>query len=541
MLIIVLGTVWMGHRARQASDEAVRTVSLLYLDELAGRREQVVADNLRRRIEDMQAALELMTPEDLSDMEHLQAYQAKMKRLFTLQKFAFIDEKGLIYTSVGTQTDIDEYSFDYLALKGADISIKNLKKADKTVIIALPLERIPFNGERLVVCFMEIDMKDMLAGVSMQAQESGYTFTNIYTKGGVALSNTVLGGLAVEDNLLDALSQAEYEPEYSYEKVCGDFEGLRSGVASFTYNGIRETLSYVPVQGTDWLLTYLIRESVISEQVGDISGRIVIQNIIMSALTMVLMLLIFAYIVIQTRRNTRLILEKETADAEIRGKQQELDQRIALQKQLEEQSHALSDALAAAQQANRAKTAFLSNMSHEIRTPMNAIIGLDNIAMNDPETPEKTKDYLAKIGTSAEHLLGLINDILDMSRIESGRLVIKNEEFSFSKLLEYVNTMISGQCQSKGLEYQCHIRGHLDDYYIGDNMKLRQVLINILGNAVKFTPEGGRIDFDVERTAQYEGKSTITFRMADTGIGMSSESLPHIFDTFSQEDSSATN
>ena len=541
MLILVVGTALMGQSARQASDEAVRTVSLLYLDELAGRREQVVADNLQRRITDMNTALELMTDEDMSDMAHLQAYQAKMKRLFTLQKFAFIDEQGLIYTSLGTQTNIDEYNFDHLSLDRAEISIKNLENADKTVIIAQPLDHIPFNGETLVVCFMEIDMKDMLAGVSMQAQESGSTFTNIYTKDGVALSNTVLGGLAVEDNLLDALARADYEEGYSYQGIRRDFTDLRSGVASFTYKGIRETISYVPIKGTDWLLTYLIRESVIGEQVGDISGRIVMQSILMSAVTMVLMLLIFLYIVVQNRKNTRLLLEKETADAEVRGKQQELDQRIALQNQLEEQSHALSDALTAAEQANKAKTVFLSNMSHEIRTPMNAIIGLDNIALNDPETPEKTKDYLVKIGASAEHLLHLINDILDMSRIESGRMVIKNEEFSFSKLLEYVNTMISGQCQDKGLEYQCHITGHTDDYYIGDNMKLRQVLINLLGNAVKFTPQGGKIDLQVERTAQYEGKSTIRFRISDTGIGISKEFLPHVFDTFTQEDSSSTN
>ena len=105
----------------------------------------------------------------------------------------------------------------------------------------------------------------------------------------------------------------------------------------------------------------------------------------------------------------------------------------------------VTDALENAEQANKAKTAFLSNMSHEIRTPMNAIIGLDNIALNDPETPEKTREYLEKIGASAEHLLHLINDILDMSRIESGRMILKNEEFPFSELLEMVNTMFSGQ------------------------------------------------------------------------------------------------
>ena len=206
-----------------------------------------------------------------------------------------------------------------------------------------------------------------------------------------------------------------------------------------------------------------------------------------------------------------------------------------------QQSQALGDALATAEQANKAKTAFLSNMSHEIRTPMNAIIGLNNIAMNDPELPDRTREYLEKIDTSAHHLLNIINDILDMSRIESGRMVIRSEEFSFSKALEQVNTIISGQCRDKGLRYECRIKGHVDDYYIGDDMKLRQVMINILGNAVKFTPEGGSVGFTIEEIARFDRKSTLRFTISDTGIGMSEEYLPRLFDAFSQEDSSATN
>ncbi|MBR1584032.1 MAG: response regulator [Clostridia bacterium] len=686
MLILVLGTIWMGQSARQDTEEAVRSVSLLYLDELAGRREQVVESNLQDKIKNIYVAISLMEAEDLSDIGHLQAYQARMKQLYSLEKFAFVDTNGLIYTSLGTQSNIDDYSFDYRTITGPEISILNLHTEQKKVIIAVPVDHLPLEGEELVVCFMEIDMREMLAGVSMQAEENGATFCNIYTSTGVALSNTVLGGLAVEDNLLEAMARATYEKGYSYEALIRDFAQGKRGVVSFTYNGIRETLAYVPVgENTGWLLTYLIRESVISDEISAISDGIIQRSVIQSVLTVLVLLGMFAYIIMQNRKTARLVLEKETADAENRVKHQELEQRLALEEQLLDQerkeaeqvklitalaadywsvyyldldsdegvcyqSHgdlagglrvgdrfpylasitayahqyvtdayreeflrfiqpdairaglrdaqitsyrymvhrhgqdsyemvrfagvrhveeredhqvhtvgacfidvdaetrrtaaqndALSQALEAAEQANKAKTAFLSSMSHEIRTPMNAIISLDNIALNDPDIPEKTRDYLEKIGTSAEHLLNLINDILDMSRIESGRMILKKEEFSFPKLLEAINTLFSGQCSDKGLDYQCHMEGHVDDYYIGDNMKLRQVLINILSNAVKFTPEGGRVQLDVKRTAQFDGLTTLQFTISDTGIGMKKEFLPRIFDTFSQEDSSATN
>ena len=532
--ILVVGTIWVGQSAKRDTEAAVHSVSLLYLDELAGRREQVVSSNLQRRIDDMRTAVDLMTEEDLSDLEHLQAYQARMKKLYRLDKFAFVDQDGRIYTALGMQDNIDEYQINYQSISEPEISIFNLRSPDKKVVIAIPLNGIPFNGETLTVCFMEIDMDEMLQGVSMESGSEDATFCNLYTADGVSLTNAVLGGLASEDNLLDAMKQAEFEQGYSYEKLTDDFQnGVRSEV-SFRYNGILETLSYVPVKGTDWRLTYLIRESVIADKISEISEGTVRRSLIQSALTALVLAGVFLVILSQQRRNARLMLEKETAEAENRVKQQELEQRLTLQENLK-------DALEAAEQANKAKTIFLSNMSHEIRTPMNAIIGLDTIALNDPDISQKTREYLTGIGDSAEHLLNLINDILDMSRIESGRMILKNEEFSFSKLLEYVNTMISGQCSEKGLDYQCYINGQVDDYYIGDSMKLRQVLINILGNAVKFTPAGGKIDMTVERTAQYDGKSTLKFVISDTGIGMSKEYLPHLFDAFTQEAGSGSN
>ena len=204
-------------------------------------------------------------------------------------------------------------------------------------------------------------------------------------------------------------------------------------------------------------------------------------------------------------------------------------------------NRALAEALAAAEEANKAKTAFLSSMSHEIRTPMNAIIGLDSLALRNESLQEETREYLEKIGDSARHLLGLINDILDMSRIESGRLMIRKEEFSFSGMLEQLNTMVMTQCAEKGLHYECRVIGGVSDCYIGDDMKLKQVLINILSNAIKFTDAPGSVTMTVERTAVFEDHSTVKFCIRDTGIGMDPSFLPKIFDTFTQEDSSRNN
>jgi hypothetical protein len=390
----------MGRSARQDTENAVRSVSLLYLDELAGRREQVVESNLQGKVDTIRVAITLMTDDDLGDKAHLEAYQTRMKQLYHLERFAFVDTDGLIYTATGYETNIEEYAFDYKTLAEPEISVFTLADGAKRVIVAVPVD-LAFQGKTLSVCFMAMNMDEMLSGVSMTTNTQGATFCNLYTLEGEALTNAVLGGLAQEDNLLEAMRNAAFEAPYSYEVFSREFCSGTPGVVSFDYNGVRETLTFIPVAGTDWQLTYLIRESVIGDRISDISNGTVTRSVLQSVLTMAVMAVMFGFIFIQTRKNNSLLVEKETAAAEMRGKQEELEQRIALQTQLEEQSTALSEALEAAEQANKAKTAFLSNMSHEIRTPMNAIIGLDSLALRREDLHGETREYLEKIGDSA--------------------------------------------------------------------------------------------------------------------------------------------
>ena len=683
-VLVVAGTLWMGQSASKANDEAVHSVSRFYMDELTSRREQVVETNLNSNIDNMNKAVELMDEEDLHNLSQMRAYQKKMKELFNLDKFAFVDREGLIYTAEGLRRNISDYGFNYLSVNKPKVAVVEEEGAKK-VIIAQRVKGKKIKGKELRICFIEKDMNDMLKGFSMNSDESEVTFCNIYRRNGVALTDMVLGGLAKEDNLLEAMEHAEYEDGYTYEKLENDFTHGQAGITTFTYNGIRETLDFVPVKGTDWMLTYLIRESVISEQISGISDGIARRSMIQTLLIALVMLILFIFMMSQLRRNSKLEIERERIETESKVRQDELEHRLSIQRELLEQEkkraeqdkmitamasdyrsvyyvdlddnegicyrhdpeirdvgddgkpfafheefvdyankyvaesyreeflefidpdrireslatetiiahryltvrdgeesyemlrmagvrhpkdrddhivHAigvgftnvdsemredmmknqtLSDALSMAEDANKAKTQFLSNMSHEIRTPMNAIIGLDTIALADPELSDKTRDYLNKIDHSAHHLLKLINDILDVSRIESGRMTVKNEEFSFPLLMEQINTMISGQCRESGLTYECRVDEGLNDYYIGDDMKLKQVIINILGNAVKYTPEGGTVTFTVDKMAAFEGKTTLKFTMKDTGIGMSKEFLPKIFETFSQEDADKAN
>ena len=212
-----------------------------------------------------------------------------------------------------------------------------------------------------------------------------------------------------------------------------------------------------------------------------------------------------------------------------------------LRQRVNDMTKDLQHALDVAQSGSRAKTAFLSSVSHEIRTPMNAIIGLNHIALENPNLPPETREQLKKIGASAQHLLSIINDILDVSRIESGRTVLKNEEFAFNNVIEQVNVIIGSQCRDKGLIYDCRAQAVANDFYIGDSVKIKQVLINILGNAVKFTPKGGTVTLQIEKTAEFDRKTTLKFMIKDTGIGMSEDYIPKIFDAFSRENDSAQN
>ncbi len=204
----------------------------------------------------------------------------------------------------------------------------------------------------------------------------------------------------------------------------------------------------------------------------------------------------------------------------------------------QEQKAVLSEALAQAQYANKAKTTFLNSMSHDIRTPMNAIIGFTSLASNHLDNKEQIRDYLGKIMTSGNHLLSLINDVLDMSRIESGKVKIEEKETSLPEIMRDLNTIVQADVKAKQLEFDIHT-DVMNETIICDKLRLNQVLLNIISNAVKYTKTGGKVSVCVKQTADAsEGYAPYEFKVKDTGIGMSPEFLKHVFEPFEREQTS---
>lgn len=193
----------------------------------------------------------------------------------------------------------------------------------------------------------------------------------------------------------------------------------------------------------------------------------------------------------------------------------------------------LEQAKRQAEKAIRAKNEFMSRVSHEIRTPLSAIIGMTHIALG-AKTLEKAKECLEKIDDSSRHLLRLINDILDMSKLEAQKLTIVNEKFDFEAMLRDVVSITSVKSDEKQQSFHIRMDSDVSRFYLGDSLRISQILLNLLYNAIKFTPKYGKIHVNVERTAQEDGYSRFRISVSDTGVGIPAENLPALFDSFEQ-------
>ncbi|MEZ3422434.1 MAG: response regulator [Lachnospiraceae bacterium] len=298
-------------------------------------------------------------------------------------------------------------------------------------------------------------------------------------------------------------------------------ECVDNGKNVLFYHDIRgkSALNYMwPVNGgIIYLIGYVPVEAIQQE------GKTVNQNIFIVVFVMfVAFTLCFILYYFNQKQQNRVRKERET-EREIHNKQ-------------------LAEALQAAQLASNSKTTFLSNMSHDIRTPMNAVLGFTALLARDAENPDKVKEYTKKITASGQHLLSLINDILDVSKIESGKVVLNLDEFTLNDLVSSVDAIIRPMAKTKNQNFYVEVTGIKHEYLLGDETRINQILINLLSNAVKYTPENGSIWFRIiglkQRSSQYEH---IRIEVQDNGYGMTPEYLGTIFDAFTRAENSTTN
>ncbi len=297
--------------------------------------------------------------------------------------------------------------------------------------------------------------------------------------------------------------------------------GIRSGKNIMFEHDIRgkEALNYMwsVNDGTIYLIGYVPITAIQQE------GATVNQNIFIVVAVMLIAFFLCCILYYINQRQQNKIRKEQEEEREIHNRQ-------------------LAEALQAAQMASNSKTTFLSNMSHDIRTPMNAVLGFTMLLERDAGNVDKVREYTRKIKASGEHLLGLINDILDVSKIESGKVVLSVEEFTLNDLVSSVDAIIRPMARAKEQKFYVEVTGIKHEYLMGDETRVNQVLINLLSNAVKYTPEGGNIWFRIiglkQRSDQFEH---IRIEVEDDGYGMTPEYLKTIFDAFTRAENSTTN
>ena len=292
-VILFITTIWASNRARISTRQAVSRVSEFYLEELAGRRAQVVSEELKNHVTYMKNAVDILEPSDLESQESLRSFLGKVKKLYGVDKFALVDENGIVYAQHSTTSGLSRYGFLSQELTEPVIQTQNLYGAKKQVILAIPVEDVFFQGLRIKICFTQINISEMLSSLTLQANDNE-TYCNLYYRNGESLTNDSFGYLTAGKNLLSELKEAEMKDGSSYEKLREDFDKGKGGQISFRYHGAEEDLCYVPVEGTNWVLTILIRNNVISDQIGSISSAMMKRSIIHIPINMIVILVLYS-------------------------------------------------------------------------------------------------------------------------------------------------------------------------------------------------------------------------------------------------------
>ena len=454
----------------------------------------------------------------------------------------FLQENGKAITTDGTKLRVDMPSKLLLDLRngyniGKLVSLDYNQKKKDGYLVAIPCQEYTINGETYTAIGTLYDHSKLDSMLSVKSYNGNAYLFMLDNDGNITYTNQKEDKFFRNYFLLKHLKGDQAITEEEADSLQKKLDGREQGV-ELLGSDKPYYLGYCPIENNNTMLICIVEKSVVDNVLKDYQKTIGFTTLLMAGFILLLFAGLFYSI---SRRN----LAEQKAEYEKRNNE---IQTLAM-KEMEESNKKLkkakditTEALQTAENANKAKTDFLSNMSHDIRTPMNAIIGMTSLIRHDAGNKDKVIEYADKIDISSQHLLGIINDILDMSKIEAGKTVFKYTDFSMPDLIEELNTIFQPQIAERNQTLMVIKENIRHEWVNGDQVHLMQIFSNLLSNAVKYTQEGGKIQFLVE---ECETKSSVyakyRFLVSDNGMGMSADFKETIFDPFTRAEGSVTN
>jgi signal transduction histidine kinase/CheY-like chemotaxis protein len=507
LMVVMLSSWWLQKRSKDTTEEAVYGVSKLYLEELTRQKANQFTDIADSQIQQLTVTIRAIKKSDMISTKAMQNFIGQMKKNNEFDFLAMIDEEGRVYTEESSYLAASKLSILDVEVLESEMSFHQNIDGRSLILITIPVENCFLENRRIIAAAVGMDAAAIADHLFLN-EHTGRSFNNVIMPDGRYVIRTAHIHIEEDDNLFSALEQdAHFENGTSIARWKEELKAGQQGIAVYELQGLLHYTYYMPIRDTGWFITTTLHYDLISKNVDIIRKTLTQNGMIQLALILFVLFVLFIIYLAMQKRNEYLRFEKLQAE-----------------------------------KVSQAKSIFLSNMSHDIRTPMNAIIGFTNLAVKNAEDADKTRDYLEKILASSNHLLALINDVLEMSRIESGKIHLEETECNISDILKGLDSMIRGQAQSKQLNLHMDASGVGDQDVYCDKLRINQVLLNLLSNAVKFTPAGGEIFVTVRQLTNgpdiQKGCGTYEIRVKDTGIGMSREFALKVFHPFEREKSS---
>lgn len=454
----------------------------------------------------------------------------------------FLQENGKAITTDGTKLRVDMPSKLLLDLRngyniGKLVSLDYNQKKKDGYLVAIPCQEYTINGETYTAIGTLYDHSKLDSMLSVKSYNGNAYLFMLDNDGNITYTNQKEDKFFRNYFLLKHLKGDQAITEEEADSLQKKLDGREQGV-ELLGSDKPYYLGYCPIENNNTMLICIVEKSVVDNVLKDYQKTIGFTTLLMAGFILLLFAGLFYSISRRRLADQKAEYEKRNNEIQI----QALREMQVANKKLKKAKDIATEALQTAENANKAKTDFLSNMSHDIRTPMNAIIGMTSLIRHDAGNKDKVIEYADKIDISSQHLLGIINDVLDMSKIEAGKTVFKYTDFSMPDLIEELNTIFQPQIAERNQTLMVIKENIRHEWVNGDQVHLMQIFSNLLSNAVKYTQEGGKIQFLVE---ECETKSSVyakyRFLVSDNGMGMSADFKEKIFDPFTRAEGSVTN